>query len=73
MVYKMVVLLCSLSTPDCNEQTAIAIDRMSRVAPYADRCAHDSQHEQIQLMRRDKERGGDLTDRKIKVLCIPVE
>jgi hypothetical protein len=85
MVYKMIVLLCSMAaTPNidnCTEATAISIDRMSRISPTAERCDHDSQHEQAQMLFRDKisvqsrvERGGpayDPADRKIKLLCIP--
>lgn len=71
-VYKMVVLLCLASSYDaCDETNAIAIDRMSRVAPYAARCVHDSQHEAAQLLYRDKANGGDPASRKIKVLCVP--
>jgi hypothetical protein len=69
MVYKMIVLLCSLSAPDCTEQNAIDIDRLSRISPTAERCNHDSQHEQAQMLYRDKARGG--SGGKIKVLCIP--
>ena len=57
-VFKMIVLLCSLAaTPNldnCNEASAISIDRMTRVAPYVDRCVHDSQHEAAQLIYRDQ-------------------
>ena len=57
-VFKMIVLLCSLTaTPNldnCNEASAIGIDRMSRVSPTAERCGHDSQHEQAQLLYRDQ-------------------
>lgn len=86
-VFKMVVLLCSLSAipyDKCDETNAIAINRMSRIAPYAARCEHDSQHEQMQMLYRDKlvvdqafadHKGPayDPADRKIKVLCIKVE
>lgn len=87
-MFKMIVLLCSLAaTPDlndCNEKTAIGATEIGgRYAPYAARCEHDSQHEQAQLLYRDQitvmaaaEHGGppyDAADRKIKVLCIPME
>lgn len=90
MVYKMIILLCSLSATSydkCDETNAIAIDRMARIAPYAARCEHDSQHEQAELIRNDLMAhldasippdgklhlvaGYDPADRKIKVLCIP--
>lgn len=83
-VFKMIVLLCSLSAgsyDNCSEANAIAVDRLTRVAPYAGRCWHDSQHEQAQLLYRDQIKWTTahltdkapypLTERKIKVLCIP--
>jgi hypothetical protein len=77
MVYKMILLLCSMATTpnlnDCTEANAIAVNHMTRVAPYAARCDHDSQHEQAQLLYRaglaPGERGAP--QREIKVLCIP--
>lgn len=77
MVYKMIVLLCSLATTpdlkDCTEANAIAVDHLTRISPTAERCDHDSQHEQAQLLYRTNlnptERGAP--QRKIKVLCIP--
>jgi hypothetical protein len=89
-IFKMVVLLCSLAaTPNldnCTEANAIAINRLTRVAPYKERCGHDSQHEQAQLLYGDVNKWRQahpaiapdplgapypLADRKIKVLCIP--
>jgi hypothetical protein len=77
MVYKMIVLLCSLATTpdlkDCTEANAIAVNHMTRIAPSADRCDHDSQHEQAQLLYRTGLAPGEkgAPHRKIKVLCIP--
>lgn len=90
-VFKMVVLLCSLTaTPnlnDCNEKTAVSVGRLAQVAPYAERCEHDSQHEQMQLLYKDMQAAADKekddpakkaavdkvrADRKIKVLCTEV-